>query len=97
VITNGTYGIDIQSRPGILINFKDGAKAGGGIGLNTGAFAEYGTESHQAAIHLWKHRLGFGFSGFGYITISNDETKLEFWYNGVRRGYIDLTGTDHAL
>lgn len=97
LISSGTYGIDIQGRPGTLINFKDGAKAGGGIGLNTGAFADYGTAGHQAAIHLWKNRIGYGLNGFGYMAISNDETKLEFWYAGQRRGYIDLTGTDHAL
>lgn len=97
LLSGETFGIDIQSQPETLINFKNGANyETGGIGLNTGAFAKYGTGQDQGAIHLWKHRFCFGFGG-GYFAVNNEETLLEFWYNGQRRGYIDLTGSDHAL
>lgn len=98
ILSGDKYAIDIRKDAEILVDFGNGAKAGvGGIGLNTGAFASYGTDPHQGAIHLWKNRFAFGFNSYGYFAVSDDETKLEFYYAGARRGYIDLTGTDHAL
>ncbi|MBR8303689.1 hypothetical protein KDW49_23550 [Burkholderia dolosa] len=101
------YGIDIQAQPQTLINFKYGASTDGtgvtpgGIGLDVGPsnVAAYGTAPHQCAIHLRDQRLGFGSYGFMQFNASNN--YLEFWtWNGttyVRRGYLDLSGADHAI
>lgn len=93
------YAIDIHAQPSTLINFKYGASTDGtgltvgGIGLDCGAAATYGTGVDQGAIHLRQHRLCFGAGGHMVVNGS----LLEFWSAGARRGYIDLGGTDHAL
>lgn len=93
------YGIDIQAQPKTLIHFKYGASTdgsgvtAGGIGLDCGATAAYGTGPDQGAIHLRQQRLCFGAGGYMVVNGS----LLEFWSAGARRGYIDLGGTDHAL
>lgn len=100
-------GIDIQSQPATLINFKYGASTDGtgitpgGIGLDVGpsATAAYGLGPDQCAIHLRDQRLGFG--SYGFMAFNPGNNLLEFWtWNGttyVRRGYLDMGGSDHAM
>ena len=95
------YGIDIQAQPKTLIAFVNGASTDGtgitpgGIGLDCGIGAAYGTAANQGAIHLRDHRFAFGTDS--YFSYNAGANYLEFWSAGVRRGYIDLSGADHAL
>jgi hypothetical protein len=89
------YGIDIQAQPATLINFKYGASTDGtgitpgGIGLDCGASAAYGTGNHQCAIHLRGQRLGFG--SFGFMQFNVSTNALEFWSSTTTRaGRIDF-------
>lgn len=93
-------GFDMQCTPETLIRFRNGAKtngAVGGIGLDTGSLAQYGTGTNQGAIHLWDNDVCFGDTGLGKIRYNPATSSLEFWYNGVKRGHLDCTGVDHAI
>ncbi|KKO51152.1 hypothetical protein XI25_29640 [Paenibacillus sp. DMB20] len=97
------YGIDVQATPQTIIRFKNGAKRASdqtfnGIGLDTGINANYGIADHTGAIHLWSNKLAFGdIDDYGYMKYNDTNKYLEFYFGGVRRGYLDLSGTDHAL
>lgn len=97
------YAIDIQAQPHTLIHFKYGASSDGtgrkigGIGLDAGKQAYYGYGQNQGAVHLRDHAICFGHEGLGHIKYNALEGKLEFWYNGQRRGYVNCNGLDHEL
>lgn len=90
------YGIDIQSQPKTIINFENGASTDGtgntpgGIGLDCGFGAAYGTGANQCAIHLRNHRLGFG--SFGFMQYNPGSNYIEFWRDiSNRAAHLDLT------
>ncbi len=80
-----TYGIDMHCQPPTLLHFKFGASTDGtgltpgGIGLDCGVSATYGTASNQGAIHLRQHRLCFGNDAYMVINVNS----LEFWNAGI--------------
>lgn len=88
-------GIDIQAQPATLIHFKYGASTDGtgntvgGIGLDCGASAAYGTGTHEGAIHLRDHRLVYGTNGNAYLHYNTGTGTLEFVYGSTVVGNID--------
>jgi len=92
------YGIDIQSTPSTLINFKSGASTDGtgatpgGIGLDTGVNALYGNSAHQGAIHLRNSRMVAGVAGTSYLQFVEADSSWKFTAVGTTTASIDAAG-----
>lgn len=99
-ITN--YGIDMQATPPTCILLHGASNDGlgsipGGIGIDAGTGSFYGQATNQGFIHIRNEDICFGEDGLGKIRFNATNGYLEFWYNGIRRGYLDCAGADHAI
>lgn len=98
------YGIDIQAQPPTIINFGLGASTDGsggtpgGIGLDCGASASYGSAAHYGAIHLRDHRFVMGTAGLAYQHYHTANGYFEFVYNGKLQGVVNAAAvTDDTV